>query len=839
MEIDRTLSDQSTDSITPPSSSTIARRSIGQVVVVRMDANSFRTCLCTDVRPTCLQVTFAEGGPNSSLLLPHTALIEIIGSLPQSAQSKRALFDLVQNANGRRTTISVHAVTLQCDEEASYSLNEMCEKVGIREDSISDRLAVALFLLEMPSIIEIRRALYTNEGGSLYGLASDWRKILEIDKSRLRPNKRWIDRVIEKHLERVFGLYKSTIDRQTGKVVLSFLFPLTARLAYAEQIAALEKELGVQVEISPATHEGALVLASSECLPPGLVAVRRPSLYREQRAVLLFCSGETSEEERLTACERFHEQTQWTLFLHLVGRRESRGVDSPQRPYPSSNLTYYEAVTLTQALGARLPGFLKVQGDASSSTLTLFFRFPLVVKSRYCEQIAHIATMTGWQVLLSPKTDEHVLEERIRTLLPADLYIYTLHISGTQQVTVTCFDPPYVPSTANQVQERVFTETGHSITFERAGRSTHWTHPPTLGRSEVEDLMRFTLGRDLRGFHFDVPKRMLWLRFWFPDAAKTRLMEHISDIERRSGWKVAISPAISPNQLLRVARTFFAGHFPSEGKFCFDVQQRRLSLLWVGVEEEELPPAAKRNFSEETGWLFEIISSEQQWYAQFVCVRTHKGKSWWKRRTEESCSDGESPTSTRITPACILEEGIAQANGTYLRGQLTGDTEVRVMPDAEDERNSPLLLKGDDLDAVPTGATSPPISKSQQDVENVYDDSPPAENAGSACDKAVQRLPEDVFVQEHFITTEMGRRERGSQTPELLRIPQSRYWVAIEVLGLSPALSDLFAQNHIVTVGQILEMDEDILLTLLDRHWEWALREVYIQLMHYEFFVLS
>lgn len=240
------------------------RQLVGQVIVIRTWDGSFKVCLCHGIGNDSLLVTYPENRHGDYRQTPFSTLVEHIGPFLEQVKREKSLtlFDLVEHAENRRALISAHAVAARCKEDELYSLDALCQLVGIKNGSTLERLSVALFIHSSPRLFALHQGSLVAKEQTRYSLALDWRRYLEDDCIRMPLNYSWIRRVVEKHLDQVLDYYHCSIQQHTGNVTLSFLIPATARRKYSEQCDAISKALRVTVSVAPLAHESILLLAA-------------------------------------------------------------------------------------------------------------------------------------------------------------------------------------------------------------------------------------------------------------------------------------------------------------------------------------------------------------------------------------------------------------------------------------------------------------------------------------------------------------------------------------------------------------------------------------------------
>jgi hypothetical protein len=282
-----------------------------------------------------------------------------------------------------------------------------------------------------------------------------------------RPDQVWIMGVVERHLGNPPGLYRRSIDPQTGDVTLAFQFPDVARPRYAEAIAAAAAEAGVEITISPKPHQGALVEAAQRALPEGLTLKKAPSLLLEQQAVRLATLGAASPEARATAQQQFKEETGWQLeyeaaaFPGTVAGATSGASSNGARPGRMEQNAAQQLIR--QTLGSE-SGLYKIGIDGTAGTLTLRFNFPAVAKEHYHTQLTQMEQQTGWHIEIYPATNHGALEAELRRLLPPGVQLRgapSLHMDQLQVVAM--YEGVLEEAVTSQVQATFQEKTGWSL----------------------------------------------------------------------------------------------------------------------------------------------------------------------------------------------------------------------------------------------------------------------------------------------------------------------------------------------------------------------------------------
>ena len=401
---------------------------VGSVLLLLVSQESAKPVFCRAIEPgASVRVQLPRGISQERTRFPFFAIFEMLGPAPQDVQqspqkASAYLADLVKTTRRIRRMLSPHSLARECQEDAMYTLSDLCAFAGLSPHSLEDRLALAKLIHQHPRLFTQQRSIFDGEGLALYCLSPEWREAIEEPEEQERPDQNWILSVIEQYLGTPADLYRRSIDPDTGDVTLGFHFPEVARLRYAEAIDAAAEETGVSITLSPSVHQGMLAETARGVLPQGLTPQGSPSIYHGQYVIQLTCTGEASDEAIAGAKLQFHEATGWHL---QIARKQAPG--SPSEPRQASaapkpgRVGQHEAMQRAQRLLGPLPGFVKVSMDVMNAILLPRFHFPDVASTRYAEQFTQLEEQTGWSVRLQPTVHHQALIDMAHRLLPAGL----------------------------------------------------------------------------------------------------------------------------------------------------------------------------------------------------------------------------------------------------------------------------------------------------------------------------------------------------------------------------------------------------------------------------------
>jgi Cft2 family RNA processing exonuclease len=598
---------------------------VGSVLLLLVAPGSAKPVICRGIEPgAAVRVQLPRGISQERTRFPFSSILEAAGPAPQEAQDSNQqasiyLANLVKTMRRIRRSISAHRLAQSCNEEALYTLGDLCEMAGLAPQSLEDRMALAKVLYQHPGLFTQQRSVLEGEGLTLYCLSPEWREALEEPEKIERPDQNWILSVIEQYLGTPSDLYKRSVDPETGDVILSFHFPARASTIYAEAIAAAAEETGVSITIAPHTHQGELAKAARGVLPHGLTARGTPSIFLDRSVISLHCTGQASAEEITEAQSSFYEETGWYLELQGVTiikaratglvdeEHEKAGIPESLQEIRQPEMNQHEALQLAQRLLNDLPGFYKAGVEPASATLLLRFHFPAVAQTRYAEQFAQLEAQTGWHVRLHPAVHHQALVEMACRLLPEGLTSNgtpSLHLDR-ETVRVYC-QGMASPEAIHETQQRFLEETGWRLELLMPGQKPDT--PQRLSRDEALTLAR-KMFNPIPGFYrvgTDPTKGTLWMHFHFPDTARPRYIEQLVELATQTGWRIYIYPNAHEKALIAQVTRLLPEGVNIIGKPLVYQDTRRLTVSLSGPVSAEVIEEIQGKFTEETGWKVDV-----------------------------------------------------------------------------------------------------------------------------------------------------------------------------------------------------------------------------------------
>jgi Cft2 family RNA processing exonuclease len=583
---------------------------VGKILLLEISPGSSKPVLCQGIEPGGrIRVQHPRGVDFVRSRYPFSSILDVLGDPTDEMLNGRygaaeGLEDLIKAGRRMRRRLSAHTLAQQCQEEATYTLGDMCQLAGVSANSLEERLAVAKILYKNPRIFMQQRTPMDGEGLALYGLAPEWNETLEEPEELPRPDQKWIQEIIQKHLGSASDLYRRSVDPDTGEITLAFHFPSVAQERYADQIEAISGETGVQVNIASQPHQGELVRAARQSLPDGLTERGFPSIYHESQLIQFKCLGEATSEEIEEAQQAFHAQTGWQLELEIQSSSSApvapSGYNSAQ-----AKVDQHMAIQTAQSILRGQPGYVKVGAEPGNWTLHLRFHFPEIARQRYTELFDEIEMRTGWQVQVQEGIHQEALAEMARRVLPQGLTpagapsIYHNQHALLLQCKGTASQEEVL-----EAQQTFTEETGWQLTITVPGSRVEMEQTPRMAQGEAMARITAAFSRDLELYRIGIDTRLkiFWLHFHFPEKARERHAALLTDLEQETGWRISLHPHAHQKALVEAAQHLLPESTILTGKKRLHAETHTLYLVGINLPDEQTREEIARRFAETTGW---------------------------------------------------------------------------------------------------------------------------------------------------------------------------------------------------------------------------------------------
>ncbi len=446
----------------------------GQIVLINDSLMGLQIGRCIGLERAARVLMQWPEGTRGRARHPLLSIAQIVGVFPphgvDSETIPEQLADLIKRAKALRRRVPLGDLARKMEVGHAYTLDELCPLADLNAEDITERLALALLLARHPRLFVQQAPYWDKAKPARTSLNPHWQEAIDDPAEAERPDQVWIMSVVERHLGNPPGLYRRSIDPQTGDVTLAFQFPDVARPQYAGAMAAAAAEAGVEIIISPKPHQGALVEAAQRMLPEGLTLKKAPSLMLEQQTVRLAILGTASQETLAAAQRQFKEETGWQLEYEMaaipgmVAGATSSGSANGARPGRMEQNAAQQLIR--QTLGSE-SGLYKIGIDGAAGVLTLRFNFPGVARAHYQEQLTQLGQQTGWHIEIYPATNHGALEAEVRRLLPPGAQLRgapSLHMDQLQ--VIATYEGALDEAVCSQAQAAFQEKTGWSLVLK-------------------------------------------------------------------------------------------------------------------------------------------------------------------------------------------------------------------------------------------------------------------------------------------------------------------------------------------------------------------------------------
>lgn len=587
---------------------------VGKILLLEVSPGNSKPVLCLSIEPGArIRVQHPRGVDFVRSRYPFSAILDVLGEptaemLNERSGTTEGLEKLVKVARRLRRRLSAYTLARQCQEEATYTLGDLCQVAGVSATSLEDRLAVAKLLYKHPLIFIQQRTLLEGEGQTLYALAPEWNEALEMPEEMPRPDQNWLQEVIEKHLSDAPDLYRRSIDPLTGHITLAFHFPAVATSCYRSQLAAIAEEAGVEVSVAPQAHQGELVRAARLALPGGLSERGFPSLYHEDQILQFKCLGMASPADIAAASQAFHKQTGWQLEFDIQETTHTLA-NLPRNDEQQTHMDQHSALHTAQSILRHQPGYLKVGAEPGRWLLHARFHFPHIARQRYTTLFAEIEKQTGWQVQVAEGVHQEALAQMARTVLPSGLNpTGAPSIYHNQQAVLLQCKGGAPQAEILTAQQRFQEETGWQLTITTPDSRTMMEQPPRMAQGEA--MARITAAfsgvPELYRVGVDSRLKIFWLHFHFPEKARECYSSLLTTLEEETGWRVYLHPYVHQKALVETAQRLLPNQTGLTGKKTLHQETCTLHLKGTFLPDEAQCLEIARRFTEITGWSLQL-----------------------------------------------------------------------------------------------------------------------------------------------------------------------------------------------------------------------------------------
>jgi uncharacterized protein len=240
--------------------------------------------------------------------------------------------------------------------------------------------------------------------------------------------------------------------------------------------------------------------------------------------------------------------------------------------------------------------------------LTLTFDFPDTAGARYADLIASLGKITGWQVEVTPETNQSALNSLVREVLPQDWQVVkgpAIH-RDQKRITVTVQAPESIPETSGEICSRFHAISGWGLSVVESAQpvSAPIAIAPAGERMEINaaySLIKSVLeGSTL--YRTSLKGEEIVLSFISPQVGH-RYQERIAELSVQTGWFLSISPQPNQGAILEFVRAMIAreGFHIAKGPSIYLEKAEVGVTLAAGPTPEQLTALASA-FEAQTGF---------------------------------------------------------------------------------------------------------------------------------------------------------------------------------------------------------------------------------------------
>jgi len=243
--------------------------------------------------------------------------------------------------------------------------------------------------------------------------------------------------------------------------------------------------------------------------------------------------------------------------------------------------------------------------DPETGRVTLYFHFPDRAREVHADSIAAVGREAGVEVALNPHPHQVELERLARELIPAGLAVLK---DASLLPELRAVRLKVAGEAADEVLEASQAEfrgrTGWELFVERrdepgATVALDAAEDGVLDQQRALQVAREVLtSKGLYRVGANSSAHSLQLRFRFPAVALAQAAQEIRDVERRTGWKVAVDPHPHQQALELLAVECLPPGTRKLGSPSLRPAQREMVLGVAGLEG----PADTERFERESGW---------------------------------------------------------------------------------------------------------------------------------------------------------------------------------------------------------------------------------------------
>jgi Cft2 family RNA processing exonuclease len=272
--------------------------------------------------------------------------------------------------------------------------------------------------------------------------------------------------------------------------------------------------------------------------------------------------------------------------------------------------------TIERHIGAP-PDLYRRSVNPETGAVTLAFHFPAVAQQQHAEALAAASAEAGVPIELSPRPHQGALSDVAQEVVPPGLDVLKTSLHHARETVSLRVSGEVSPDACAEAAQRFAAQTGWTLQFEGlsgpafGGDEEAAPAPPTGGALDMNratTLVRETLGPQSGCYKVSVdqPRRTLTVRFHFPEAARERYAETLSDLAARTGWQITVYPEPHQGEMEKLVRRVLPAGLLLSGAPSLYREERRAVVRCQGTAEDDALREAQQAFAAATGWSLDV-----------------------------------------------------------------------------------------------------------------------------------------------------------------------------------------------------------------------------------------
>lgn len=246
--------------------------------------------------------------------------------------------------------------------------------------------------------------------------------------------------------------------------------------------------------------------------------------------------------------------------------------------------------------------------------LTLTFDFPDAAGKHYADLISALREETGWQVEITPETNQAALNALVRELQPKGWQIVkgpAIH-RDQKYVAVSLAPFSFLNGDIDEVCDQFFDISGWELEVTEGTQVASVFAIPSSGEQMEINAAYAHIKSALDGstlYRTSLKGDEIVLSFISRQVAE-RYQEQIEVLASQTGWRLAVNPQPNQGAILEVARALLAkaGFAIAKGPSIF-LEKAEVSVVLAGSPEAEKMLGVTESFIRETG--FRLVATAQ------------------------------------------------------------------------------------------------------------------------------------------------------------------------------------------------------------------------------------